>query len=174
MNAEVLANKTDVRRDTWLFWILSMVSCFFYYSYWAINFVKTVVENEKERNLIVVLLFIEATINILYFAAIDVDESAFFNLVSFILLIVASLKSKKYVESFVEAHGHPRKLSMLWTVIFNFFYFYYTINCIRNAKPEEPKEDPVVSQIKQLHDLKESGVLSEEEFETKKAQILNN
>ena len=45
---------------------------------------------------------------------------------------------------------------------------------IQNRAPAAKKEDPqaVMEQIKQLHDMKENGILTEEEFAEKKKEFL--
>jgi hypothetical protein len=40
------------------------------------------------------------------------------------------------------------------------------------AAPAAPAEDPTTAELKQLAALKDQGILSEEEFEAKKKQIL--
>jgi len=48
----------------------------------------------------------------------------------------------------------------------------YILECKRNKKTSILSQDDIPSQIKKLSDLKDSGILTEEEFENKKQELL--
>ena len=92
-----------------------------------------------------------------------------------IIIIILSFKLKPLLEEFLEKIGKPYHLSSVWCFIFPLFYQYYVIYNI-DRKLKESKLDhnsDQISKLTQLQALKESGVITEEEFQVQKEKILS-
>lgn len=75
------------------------------------------------------------------------------------------------------------KFNIIWSILFTIFYFYYVIrnyeaqvmksNAVAAPAPAQPQED-LETKLTKLKDLKDKGLITEEEYETKRKSILES
>lgn len=75
------------------------------------------------------------------------------------------------------------KFNIIWSILFNIFYFYYVIrnyeaqvmksNAVAAPAPAQPQED-LETKLTKLKDLKDKGLITEEEYEAKRKSILES
>jgi len=182
MDRKVFAEKLGVRDNTIIFVLLTIVTLGFYVYYWGLKFVETVV-GEQERKKYVTLVLVTVGLctfnSLLPSCDIHVDEdievfSGLLSLVSYVLSVIYAIMLKKPAQEYFKAQGHEVRFETIWCILFNFFYYYYKTNQVRLGVNNARANQTFDEQLKALHELKAQGVITEEEFAAKKAQILGN
>lgn len=125
------------------------------------------------------------------FNAVDVLSilSMILGLGAWVLFIIISLMSKDDYEKLLAGDGTPLKLKGIFCFLFPYYYQYYVaynagaismreqasavIQPVQPAsQPANPQND-IAAQLEQLAKMRDSGVISADEFETAKKKLLN-
>lgn len=99
------------------------------------------------------------------------------SLIGNIALIILSFSIKKYFIKSLISKNINRNINPIFLFIFNVYYLYYIAH---NAESESTKivnvekneNDILVEKLEKLNTLKEKGIITEEEFSLKKAELL--
>ena len=124
----------ETEQTTINFVLLTLGTCGFYYYYWMLNFIKSF--NKKIGTLIIELPIVLVMIGLTEWAgALPEDMSKGLDLVigimflvSIILAIYIAVNLRKHVELFFKAAGYNIPVNTVWTVVFQFYYFYYLLH----------------------------------------------
>lgn len=184
-------------QTTMKFFLTIVATCNFYFFAWIFNLVKEVNEKQKRIEINEILPFVAVGLSFwgIYFQAFVIyfifDKSMFeaINALStlcslgcFGLILYLSFKTRAAIHVILLQNNLYVPLNVVFTIIFPLIYQYY---CLRNAEERFAKKSaqavnvqpsPAVKskaeQLEELAKLKESGVLSEEEFQAEKKKIL--
>lgn len=185
-----LAKQFEVNRKTFAFFVLSCLSCHFYLWYWCVQLVKKInIELQKEI-ISPTYIFIAASFYLMYLAIptgnVELYALVFGAEVAIIIAIIGmlcglipwglsifiSIKMKNGMDELFLNNNIHINTSMIWAVIFPIFYQYYLLSCVKNREIISSTKIDSVSQLEKLAELKDKGILTEQEFEEKKKSIL--
>ncbi len=185
-------------QTTMKFFLTILATCNFYYFAWIFNLVKEVNEKQTRIKINEILPFV---ITGLSFWGVYLQSFFIFfifnkstletftilinlgSLTCFGLIIYLSFKTRAAIHIILLQQNLYVPLNIFFTIIFPLIYQYY---CLRNAEERfaknsnqyvntQPTSSTVKSKTEQLEELaklKETGVLSEEEFQAEKKKIL--
>lgn len=105
-------------------------------------------------------------------------------LIGWILLLIVAFKTMKGLRNCIQDENIKFESNEFWTFLFQFFYIYHVIfniekyKAMSEAKIAENAPDnsteALIKNLEALAKLKERGFLTDEEFNQKKQEILNN
>lgn len=185
-------------QTTMKFFLTILATCNFYYFAWIFNLVKEVNEKQTRIKINEILPFV---ITGLSFWGVYLQSFFIFfifnkstletftilinlgSLTCFGLIIYLSFKTRAAIHIILLQQNLYVPLNIFFTIIFPLIYQYY---CLRNAEERFAKNSnqyvntqstsstvkSKTEQLEELAKLKETGVLSEEEFQAEKKKIL--
>ncbi len=96
-----------------------------------------------------------------------------------IFMVIIAFKMKTILTNYTQNKlNKDLKMNGFLTVLFNIFYVNHKINQIvsgnipGNQNSNNVPQDDITSQLEKLNDLKEKGILSQDEFNAKKQELL--
>lgn len=185
-------------QTTMKFFLTILATCNFYYFAWIFNLVKEVNEKQTRIKINEILPFVIAGLSFwgvylqsffIFFIFNKSTLETFTILINlgsltcFGLIIYLSFKTRAAIHIILLQQNLYVPLNIFFTIIFPLIYQYY---CLRNAEERFAKNSnqyvntqstsstvkSKTEQLEELAKLKETGVLSEEEFQAEKKKIL--
>lgn len=174
MEALDLRKEFKTEQSTFIFILLSIVTYGAYSFYWVLRSLEIFQKNYEINQAIIKNLVI---LEIIIIALIGISPFTL-GLTLFIAIGIAIFMAFKYrdiLNTLFKQKQINITPNIAWLILFGEFYMYY---CLRNAEMSSSIETPkkglsVAEQLEKLKNLKESGVLSDEEFNTEKHKLLS-